>query len=197
MSIVHGLFETHLPVSDLARSVAFYREVLGLTLAHDVPERQAAFLWVGEPGQAMLGLWGNGSGPLSMRLHLAFRASVADILAAPAALRLQGVEPRGFSGPYRGEPEVIGWMPALVVYLRDPDEHSIEFLAMLPDAPRPEAGVCLWSEWQALREGGPLPEIDQTEYGALKDGKVPLGAKNPVARIGKTYDLLFGRGRKH
>ena len=41
MSIVPvaGLFETHLTVSDLDRSIAFYRDVVGLPLAHRVPAR--------------------------------------------------------------------------------------------------------------------------------------------------------------
>ena len=48
---VNGLFETHLSVSDLNRSVAFYRDVVGLTLAYQVPERGAAFFWI-EIGRA-------------------------------------------------------------------------------------------------------------------------------------------------
>jgi hypothetical protein len=44
-------------------------------------------------------------------------------------------------------------MPALAIYFRDPDGHLLEFLAMLPDEPRPEAGVVSWDEWQRLRDG--------------------------------------------
>ena len=40
---VGGLFEAHLTVSDLSRSVAFYRDVVGLPLALEAPERGAAF----------------------------------------------------------------------------------------------------------------------------------------------------------
>jgi lactoylglutathione lyase len=48
-----GLFETHLTVSDLDRSIAFYRDVVGLPLALELPERGAAFLWIGgETGDA-------------------------------------------------------------------------------------------------------------------------------------------------
>ena len=43
---VQGLFETHLSVSDLDRSIAFYRDVVGLPLALDMSERGAAFLWI-------------------------------------------------------------------------------------------------------------------------------------------------------
>jgi lactoylglutathione lyase len=41
---VRGLFETHLTVADLSRSVAFYRDVVGLPVALEVPQRGAAFL---------------------------------------------------------------------------------------------------------------------------------------------------------
>jgi predicted enzyme related to lactoylglutathione lyase len=40
---VRRLFESHLTVSDLQRSVNFYRDLVGLTLALEVPERNAAF----------------------------------------------------------------------------------------------------------------------------------------------------------
>ena len=44
---VRGLFESHLTVSDLRRSVAFYRDVVGLPVALEVPERGVAFFWCG------------------------------------------------------------------------------------------------------------------------------------------------------
>ena len=146
---VTGLFETHLTVIDLDRSVAFYRDLVGLELAHVEPERGAAFLWIGTPGQAMLGLW-KSNPVLRMRLHLAFSVSLQDVLAAPAALRGSGVVPYGFVGEETDEPVVFAWMPAAVVFCTDPDGHSVEFLSMLPDPPRPELGVVAWSAWQDL-----------------------------------------------
>jgi predicted enzyme related to lactoylglutathione lyase len=44
---VDSLFEAHLTVSDLDRAIAFYRDVVGLRLAHVVSARQAAFFWIG------------------------------------------------------------------------------------------------------------------------------------------------------
>jgi catechol 2,3-dioxygenase-like lactoylglutathione lyase family enzyme len=41
------LFETHLSVKDIDSSIAFYRDVVGLELAHVAPTRGAAFLWIG------------------------------------------------------------------------------------------------------------------------------------------------------
>lgn len=68
---VRGLFETHLTVHDVPTSVAFYRDVVGLPLALDLPERNAAFMWIGAPGKAMLGLWGIGTSVNSLVLHTA------------------------------------------------------------------------------------------------------------------------------
>lgn len=52
------LYETHIPVSNLAHSIQFYCEVFGLELAYEQPHRQVAFLWIGSRDQGMLGLWG-------------------------------------------------------------------------------------------------------------------------------------------
>ena len=153
---VKGLYETHLPVTDLERSVAFYRDVVGLELAQLMPERGIAFFWVGAPRHAMLGLWQ--SNPLlRMRLHIAFSVSLAEVLAAPAALRRAGVVPRGFSGEETDEPVVLPWVPAASVFCTDPDGHSLEYLSVLPEEPRPELGIVStigWSAWQRVVSGG-------------------------------------------
>lgn len=152
---IAGLFEAHLTVSDLDRSVAFYRDVLGLELAHTVPKRHAAFFWVGGPGAAILGLWSIHSSPLFMRLHVAFRVALSQIEAAVSALRVAGITPRrGGGGPEIEEPVVIAWMPAASVYFDDPDGHSLEYLCMLPDAPRPDLGRLTLSEWRARVAAG-------------------------------------------
>ncbi len=146
---VRGLFETHLTVSDLKRSVGFYRDVVRLPVALEVPERNAAFLWVGGPGRSMLGLWSLGSAPLSLVLHVAFEVGLDHLLEAGGALRAQGITPLSFFGEPTDEPSVIGWMPAAAVYFRDPDGHQLEYLAMLDEQPRPDVGVVTWSEWAA------------------------------------------------
>jgi lactoylglutathione lyase len=94
----------------------------------------------------MLGLWSIGSAPMNMRLHIAFDMSLPDVLAAPSVLRDQGVQPLSFFGEPSDEPSVIGWMPAAAVYFRDPDEHMLEYLAMLDGAPKPELGIVPWSQ---------------------------------------------------
>ena len=87
---VTSLFEAHLPVADVARSVRFYRDVVGLEPAYDDAERGVAFLWLGEPGGAMLGLWTLGTAPMGMRLHVAFAAELDEVLRAPQALSGRG-----------------------------------------------------------------------------------------------------------
>ena len=142
-----GLFETHLTVSDLGRSVTFYREVVGLPLALELPERGAAFFWIGAPGEAMLGLWSLGSAPVGLSLHLAFKASLDDVLGACDRLRSLSVTPLSFHAIETAEPSVIGWMPAAAVYFRDPDGHLLEYLAMLDEPARRERGIVTWAHW--------------------------------------------------
>ena len=144
---VAGLFETHLTVADLPRSVAFYRDVVGLPLAFEVPERGAAFFWIATPGEGLLGLWSIGSSPMGLLLHLAFKASLEDVTGACDRLRSLGVTPLSFFAEETTEPSVIGWMPAAAVYLRDPDGHLLEYLAMLDEQPRPDRGIVPWSQW--------------------------------------------------
>ena len=45
--MITGLFETHINVTNLERSLAFYRDVLGLEVGRVEEERRVAFLWMG------------------------------------------------------------------------------------------------------------------------------------------------------
>lgn len=149
---VQNLFEVHLAVHDSVRSAEFYRDVVGLELAHDAPEVGATFFWIGGRGKAMLGLWTWGSAPMRVSLHVAFEVALWALLDAPRSLRGLGVVPLSFFEQEADEPSVIGWMPAAAVYFRDPDGHLLEFLAMLDEPPRPDLGIVAWSAWQARAE---------------------------------------------
>jgi lactoylglutathione lyase len=152
--MMSALFESHLTVSDLPRSIVFYRDVVGLELAHALPDRGAAFLWVGGHGQGLLGLWSLGSAPLGMTLHIAFRLALDDVLGACERLTARGIAPLSFFGEPTTEPSVIGWMPAAAVYFADPDGHQLEYLAMLDDPPDPACGIVSWSAWNARGRAG-------------------------------------------
>jgi lactoylglutathione lyase len=150
MISVHGLFEAHLVVTDLDKAIAFYRDVVGLRLAHVESARQAAFFWIGPAGNTMLGLWSAGPAPQRVTSHTAFRVSLADVLAAAGALRATGVTPLDFEGRPTDQPIVFAWMPAASVFFRDPDGHLLEYIAMLPQEPRPEYGIVPWRMWEHM-----------------------------------------------
>jgi lactoylglutathione lyase len=144
MTPVQSLFETHLTVTDLDRAVEFYRDVVGLQLAY-VTSSRAAFFWIGSAGNAMLGLWA-GSGPQKMTLHTAFRASLADVIAAPSVLRAAGVTPLDFNGQPTD----------------DPDGHLLEYIAMLPHTPSPEEAIVRWRVWELTHSAAPPLGSSQT-----------------------------------
>jgi len=148
---IKGLFEAHLTVSNLQRSIDFYRDKLGLQLALKVSDRNAAFFWIGDSRRSMLGLWSIGSAPLGLTLHIAFDVNLEDLLSAPKRLRAQGISPLTFFGEETDEPSVIGWMPAASIYFRDPDGHLIEFLTMLDMEPDGDLAIVTWSNWIGSR----------------------------------------------
>ncbi|HSB57951.1 MAG TPA: VOC family protein [Nitrosopumilaceae archaeon] len=153
---IQGLFEAHLTVSDLKHSLNFYQNVVGLTLAYEVKERNAAFLWIGNNDsskkRSMLGLWSLGSAPVGMNLHLAFEVTTKDLLGSPKILAQHGVRTISFFGEKTTEPDVIGWIPAASIYFRDPDGHLLEYLSLLNEKPRPEIGIVPWSKWTAKQK---------------------------------------------
>lgn len=145
---IEGLFETHLTVANLDRSVTFYRDVLGLSLASRFDDRECAFFWIGPQQQALLGLWESGSGPQRMQLHTAFRVELQHLLTACDRLLQSNIVPLDFDGRPTSQPVVLGWMPAAAIYFRDPDGNLLEFLTMLQQQPRPEFGILTWTDWQ-------------------------------------------------
>ncbi len=147
--MIQGLFETHLKVSNLEQSVAFYRDVLELEFAYDQPERKVAFFWIGRHNQYMLGLWEAPAEDIQ-RQHFAFRISADVMPHAKQSLLDKGLTPRNFLNDDTQDPMVFAWMPAVAIYFADPDGHSLEYIAPLDGQARPDLGVISWDEWEQL-----------------------------------------------
>jgi len=150
--MIDGLFETHIHVTNLENSMKFYEEVLGLEFAHIESERRVAFYWMGNRGDAMLGVWEKPVAEVQ-RQHFAFRSSVENILEKSVDwLHHRNLEARNFFNDGSECPMVFGWMPAIAIYFQDPDGHSLEFISMLPGEPRPDLGVITWEAWQEANQ---------------------------------------------
>lgn len=148
---IRGLFEAHLTVKDLQRSMSFFGDALGLELAQALPERKVAFYWIGRRGNSMLGLWEAGTGPQRLSLHVAFNVDLDNLLQAAGRLREANIVPLNFAGEPTDEPVVFAWMPAASLFFYDPDGNLLEFLSMLPDTPQCDLGVVGWSHWKSLQ----------------------------------------------
>ncbi|HEU4893879.1 MAG TPA: NAD(P)H-dependent oxidoreductase [Vicinamibacterales bacterium] len=182
--VIERLFEAHLTVRRLDESIHFYRDRLGLELAHRGSDDRAAFFWTGARGGGMLGLWAAGAGPERVTGHIAFTTDLADVLEAATTLEDSGIAALDFNGQPTREPVVIGWMPAASIYFRDPDGHLLEFIAMLDASPRPDLGVVSWSEWQQLHPPiSPAGVRVLAISGSLRRGSANTALVNAAARV--------------
>lgn len=118
----HGLSELILRVGDVERSVAFYRDVVGIALER-MPSPSWAWFWSGEPGRLpRLGLT---SKPLSFGAahcggpaHFAIAVPRRAIPAEKARLEALGVAVEG--------PVTFEFWAADSIYFSDPDQHRVE-----------------------------------------------------------------------
>jgi catechol 2,3-dioxygenase-like lactoylglutathione lyase family enzyme len=118
-----GISEIILVVADVPRSVAFYRDVVGL-LPDNLGNEKFAWFWAGREGQSQrLGLT---TGPLSFGAahvkgpqHFAFGTERARIPELKKALEANGLEVEG--------PVEFKFWNALSIYFSDPDGNRVEF----------------------------------------------------------------------
>ncbi|MDP1421686.1 VOC family protein [Peribacillus simplex] len=134
--MIKGLYEVHLPVQDLKRSIEFYKN-LGLQMASEYDD--VAFLWI-VPNKTWLGLWkteiskdrdpasfpGNGR-------HLAFEVDFDDIKKASIWLTERGITLRSHGGLEPLEPIARPHQQNVSVYFDDPDGNALELMCNLPD----------------------------------------------------------------
>ncbi|MCK1992098.1 VOC family protein [Peribacillus muralis] len=152
--MIKGLYEAHLPVRNLARSIAFY-EAIGLQLDHRV-EDHIAFLWI-EKDKSWLGLWETEKVEVeyhpSLR-HIAFQVSLEDLKSSVAWLEGKGYKPREAFGFEPVEPFVMphGEYAHAKIHFNDPDGNSLEFICKLENRQRIMTRMYL-SEWERMQEG--------------------------------------------
>jgi lactoylglutathione lyase len=145
--MIKGLYETHLFVENLERSVDFYSNILGLEKCYFDKERKAVFFWIGKPKEAMLGLWEKPKAEIEKR-HFAFRCDKEDILEKSILfLKSRNLQPYNFLKDGTEKPMVFAWMPAIAIYFNDPDGHYLEFISILEGEGKPELGVISYEEW--------------------------------------------------
>ena len=119
----YGISELILVVSSVARSVEFYRDVVGL-IPDNLSHPTFAWFWAGSPGaQQRIGITEK---PLSFGAehvkgphHFAFGIHRARIAELKKALESKGLEVEG--------PVEFKFWNALSIYFSDPDDNRVEF----------------------------------------------------------------------
>ncbi len=150
--MIKGLYETHLNVSNLNRSIDFYSNTLELELCHYIKERRVAFFWMGEPKQSMLGIWEKKDSEIERR-HFAFECDPKWILNDSVKyLKNRGIKSYNFLKDEKGEPLVFAWMPAIAIYFEDPDGHYLEFIGILKGESKPENGILTYEKWLEMEK---------------------------------------------
>ncbi len=152
--MIKGLYETHLFVADLERSVDFYKDILGLTLCRLSKTRKAAFFWIGEDKQFMLGLWEKPKEEIDIR-HFAFECDPEWVLKESVNfLKSHNLEFWNFLHEDHEQPMVFCWMPAISIYFKDPDGHDLEFIGILSGATQSEeeTRIVTYEEWLKIKE---------------------------------------------
>jgi lactoylglutathione lyase len=145
--MIKGLYETHIHVENLERSIDFYKNVLGLEYCHYEEKRRIAFFWVGKTKEYMLGLWEKPKEEVQKR-HFAFKCDAEDVLLKSVSwLKERNLKPYNFLKDETEKPMVFAWMPAIAIYFDDPDGNVLELIAVLEGKSRPELGIISYEEW--------------------------------------------------
>lgn len=131
--MIKGIYEAHLPVSNLLESIQFYKK-LGLEIAFQ--NEKLVFFWI-EKGRSWLGLWETEKVKTpyhpSLR-HVAFQVEIEEINNVKEWLEAKGIAIRtafGFSS--ENQPLVLPNFPHAhaAVYFHDPDGNSLELITPL------------------------------------------------------------------
>lgn len=131
--MIKGLYEAHLPVSNLLVSIDFYKS-LGLEVAFQ--NKTLVFFWI-EKGRSWLGLWETEKVETpyhpSLR-HVAFQVDSEEMNKVKAWLEAKGIIIRtAFGFPPEHQPLVLPNFPHAhaAIYFHDPDGNSLELISPL------------------------------------------------------------------
>ena len=152
--MILGLYETHLFVENLERSIEFYKNVLGLKQCRLENERRASFFWIGEDKKAMLGLWEKEKEEIDLR-HFAFQCDPKWVLNESINfLKSHNLNYWNFLQDDNEQPMVFCWMPAISIYFNDPDGHYLEFIGVLPGTTKTseEKRVVTYDDWFKIKD---------------------------------------------
>ncbi len=149
--MIKGLFETHLFVENLEKSMDLYSNILGLNQCDLNDKRRVAAFWIGKHQQSMLGLWEMPKEKIDKR-HFTFECEPDWIVnEAINYLKERSLKCRNFLNDGTERP-MVAWIPAIAIYFDDPDGHSLEFIGVLKGKPRPELGVISFDEWNEYQK---------------------------------------------
>lgn len=129
--MIKGIYEAHLPVSNLEKSIEFYKK-LDLEIAYQ--QEKLVFFWI-EKGRSWLGLWEtdkvNTPYHPSLR-HIAFQIDREDMPGIKGWLEERDIDvSTSFGFPPEKQPLVLPNNPQAhaAIYFKDPDGNSIELIA--------------------------------------------------------------------
>ena len=155
--MIKGLFETHLYVENLERSIDFYGKTLELNQCYYEEDRRAAFFWIGKEKQSMLGLWEKPKEEIDIR-HFAFECEPEWIIKESIDfLKSHNLNFWNFLQDDNEKPMVFCWMPAVSIYFNDPDGHYLEFIGILPGKTKSyeEKRVVTYEQWLEIKDDMP------------------------------------------
>ena len=152
--MIKGLYETHLFVENLERSIDFYANKMGLKQCRFNNERRTAFFWIGEDKQFMLGLWEKPKEQIDIR-HFAFECEPDWIINESVKfLKARNIKYWNFLDDATEGPMVFVWMPSISIYFNDPDGHELEFIGVLDGKTKSdqERRVVNYQEWLSIKD---------------------------------------------
>jgi len=146
--MITGLYETHIYVKSIERSINFYQNKLKLKICNYERERGVVFFWIGRPKKSFLGVWEKPEEELSRR-HFAFESTKDFIINDSIKfLNKRDIIIRdAFELGDKGPISVFSWIPAVSIFFLDPDDNSLEFISVLDGKPKPELGIVSYEEW--------------------------------------------------